>query len=57
MPRLRGGGRGDLVVHLAIEVPRKLSKKQRELLTELGVSFGDPERQSTLQKLHKWITG
>ncbi|MBS3973948.1 MAG: molecular chaperone DnaJ [Actinobacteria bacterium] len=57
MPRLRGGGRGDLIVHVAVEVPRKLTKKQRELMTELGVSFGDPERQSTLQKLHKWITG
>lgn len=57
MPRLRGSGRGDLMAHLAVEIPRKLTKRQRELLEELGLSLGDPERKSTLEKLHKWITG
>jgi len=57
MPRLRGSGRGDLIVHIAVEIPRKLSKRQKELLAELGETLGDPDRQSTLQKLHKWITG
>jgi len=57
MPRLRGMGRGDLVVHLAVEVPKKLSKRQRELLEELGESLGDPESRSPLQKLKDWLTG
>lgn len=57
MPRLQGAGRGDLIVHLAIEVPRKLDKRQRELLTELGESLGDPERKSTLERLKDWLTG
>ncbi len=57
MPRLRGSGRGDLIVHIAIEVPRKLDKRQRELLAELGETLGDPERRSVLQRLHDWLTG
>ena len=36
VPRLRGAGRGDLHVVLNVIVPMKLSKRQRELLSELG---------------------
>lgn len=57
MPRLHGGGRGDLIVHLAIEIPRKLDKRQRELLVELGESLGDKQRKSPLQRLHEWLSG
>ena len=57
MPRLRRGGRGDLIVHLAVEVPKKLTKRQRELLTELGEELGDPESRSSLQKLKDWLVG
>lgn len=57
MPHLRGSGHGDLIVHIAVEVPRKLDKRQRELLSELGETFGDPERRSTIQKLKDWLTG
>ena len=35
LPRLRGPGRGDLHVRVVVAVPRKLSKRQRELLNEL----------------------
>ncbi len=35
-PRLRGSGRGDLHVVVNVVVPHKLSKRERELLTELG---------------------
>jgi molecular chaperone DnaJ len=34
-PRLRDGGRGDVLARLKISVPKKLSKRERELLEEL----------------------
>ena len=36
MPRLKGGGRGDAFVVIAIEVPKKLNKKQKALVKELA---------------------
>ena len=40
VPRLRGGGRGNLHVTCKVEVPRGLTAKQRALVEELGNSFG-----------------
>jgi curved DNA-binding protein len=40
LPRLEGGGRGDLLATLAVDLPRKLSVRQKEFfeqLRELGV--------------------
>jgi molecular chaperone DnaJ len=34
-PKLKGGGKGDLLARLRLEVPQKVSKKERELLEEL----------------------
>ncbi len=34
MPKLHGRGRGDLLVHVKVEVPRDLTSKQKELLEE-----------------------
>lgn len=36
VPRLRGAGRGDLHVIVTVVVPHKPSKRERELLKELG---------------------
>ena len=39
MPRLRRGGRGDLLAHVDVVVPTELTERQRELLEELSESL------------------
>lgn len=53
MPRLRSEKRGDMYVHLDVEIPKKLSKRERELLEELAREMGEDvsEARSPLQKL------
>ncbi|MGH2929761.1 MAG: DnaJ C-terminal domain-containing protein, partial [Solirubrobacteraceae bacterium] len=41
VPHLRGRGRGDLYVHLAVDTPVELTPRQRELLTELATLRGE----------------
>jgi molecular chaperone DnaJ len=43
MPPVRGGARGDQVVGLHVQVPTKLSRRQRELLEELSTLDEDPD--------------
>ncbi len=38
VPHVRGKGRGDQIVQVSVEIPKKLSKKQKELLEELKKS-------------------
>ena len=42
IPRLHGGGRGDLLVRTVVIVPSDLSDDQRDLLVQLAESFGTP---------------
>lgn len=39
--KLRGGGRGDLFVHLEVLTPQKLSKEEQELLKKFAASRGE----------------
>ena len=41
LPHLRGHGRGDLLVHVQVEVPQKLSPEERELLERLAHLRGE----------------
>ena len=36
VPHLHGNGRGDLYAHVKVEIPRKLSRRQKELFEELA---------------------
>ena len=41
MPRVRGGGAGDLTVHMEVVVPEKLDRKCRDLVEQLRRLDGD----------------
>ena len=41
MPKLRGTSRGDLYAHVTVEIPRKLKRRQRELLANIASDMGD----------------
>jgi molecular chaperone DnaJ len=59
MPDPQGGrGKGDLVVQVAIETPRKLTKRQEELLREFaGLEQVDvmPEQKSFFEKVREFF--
>jgi molecular chaperone DnaJ len=50
MPRLRGYGRGDLLVRVDIVVPEKLSQQQKVLLEQLAKEF-DQNVQSRSRRM------
>ncbi|NRA64716.1 MAG: molecular chaperone DnaJ [Pseudobacteriovorax sp.] len=41
IPKLRGGGRGDLYVEVGVKVPTKLSKEQKDLLLKFAEISGE----------------
>lgn len=54
MPKRAGLGRGDQRVEVTVEVPTKLTERQRQILEELAKELGDdvqPERKSFMDKL------
>lgn len=54
LPALQSGGKGDLFVKVRVLTPSKLTKKQRELLEELGSTFSvenKPEPRSLFEKV------
>jgi molecular chaperone DnaJ len=54
VPSLNGYGKGDLMVEVRVHVPTRLTKRQRELLEELGTIAGDdgkPDEKTLLGKV------
>jgi molecular chaperone DnaJ len=54
MPDVRGRGHGDLLVQVAVETPRHLTKRQEELfreLAEIDHKHVSPQRKSFFDKL------
>lgn len=41
LPYLKARGRGDLYVHIAVDVPKKLKKEERRLIEELADKMGE----------------
>jgi molecular chaperone DnaJ len=54
VPALQSSGKGDMYVKVRVETPRKLTKRQRELMAELSETFSidnKPEPRSLFEKV------
>lgn len=59
-PRLDRGGRGDLRVYLAVEVPQKLTPEERALIEQLAELRGEtisPDERGIFQRLRDTLRG
>jgi len=60
LPDLRSYKTGDEIVQILIEIPRKLSERQKQLLKEFAASEDEkvlPQRNSFMDKLKQMFTG
>ncbi len=60
--RIRGGGKGDMFVKAVVEVPKKLTERQKELLRELDETLSDeakaePQKKSFVDKVKDAFSG
>jgi molecular chaperone DnaJ len=58
MPHLRGGGHGDQLIRVHVEVPTSLSSEQRRKLEDFAQACGDadePVSKSFFQKAKKFF--
>ena len=46
---LRGGGRGDLIVHVEVHTPTKLNKEQEELMKKFATLRGEKDGEAQVQ--------
>ena len=59
MPNAHGGGNGDQLVHVAVEVPTRLSRAMRDKLEEFALLANDeayPQRKSFLEKARRFFS-
>ena len=57
-PRLQGGGRGDLYVHIDVRVPSKLTREQRRLFAQLRDTLpaeNEPHEKGILDKVKDYF--
>jgi len=47
MPALRGGGKGDQLIRVHVEVPTSLNSEQKKKLEEFGLACGDAEQPTS----------
>jgi molecular chaperone DnaJ len=60
MPDVRGGATGDLFVQIQLEVPKKVSSGEEDLLRQLAeLKHADvtPQRKSFFEKLKEYFIG
>ena len=57
MPRLRGHGRGDLIVHLEVQTPTDLTTEQKDLLNQLAAIRGEEKPAATFSEQATGILG
>jgi molecular chaperone DnaJ len=60
VPHVRGGGRGDQLVVIDVEVPTRLSTDQRKLMEQLAQSLGSevrPQERSFFDRLKEVLGG
>ncbi len=60
LPNLRSGRRGDLVVGLKIEIPRRMTPAQEKLLRQFAETEDEkvlPESQGFVRKFREWLGG
>jgi molecular chaperone DnaJ len=58
VPRLNSTGRGDLYVHVAVQIPRKLDREQRRLFEELRQvlpAHNQPEEKGLFDKVKDYF--
>ncbi len=53
MSKLRGSGRGDLIVHVEVQIPTKLGKDEEDLLKKLAQARGDKPEQVEIHRRGK----
>lgn len=54
---LHGGGRGDINVHVEVQVPTSLSEEQAELLRQLAVLRGEERPEGRVAAAHPGVFG
>lgn len=57
VPRLRGGGRGELGITFVVQTPTKLDDAQRDLLRQLAVERDETSVNSVPDKSHRGVFG
>ncbi len=59
VPELQGRGRGDLIVHLEVKIPTRLTREQRQIFEQLRETLpvdNDPDQKGLLDKVKEYFT-